>query len=225
MNRPSLSLVIPVLNEAPELASRLDALHAWRANAELIVVDGGSEDDSRKLAAARVDRALEAPRGRATQQNAGAAAAAGGYLLFLHSDTRLTITPADLFDRLGARPPWGFFDVRLTGADWRFRIIERFMCWRSRLTHVATGDQALFVRRDLFEALGGFADIPLMEDVELSKRLRRVSAPEVLSPPVVTSSRRWEQRGVLRTVMLMWELRLRYWLGGSPTALARRYRG
>ncbi len=215
---------MPVLNEAPQLAARLDALQPWRGSAELIMVDGGSEDGSRELAASRVDRVLSAARGRASQQNAGARAAVGDYLLFLHSDTRLTITPAALLEALEQAPAWGFFSVRLTGSDWRFRIIERFMCWRSRLTRVATGDQALFVRRELFEQLGGFADIPLMEDVELSKRLRHVAAPRVMAPAVVTSSRRWEGRGVLRTVLLMWELRLRYWLGTPPAELARRYR-
>ncbi len=224
MNKPTLSLVMPVLNEAPELALRLDALQPWRASAELILVDGGSEDASLGIAASRVDRVLESPPGRARQQNTGAGAAAGDYLLFLHSDTRLTIEPTALLEALGKAPAWGFFSVRLAGRDWRFRIIERFMCWRSRLTRVATGDQALFVRRELFEQLGGFADLPLMEDVELSKRLRRVANPVIMAPPAVTSSRRWERRGVVRTVLLMWELRLRYWLGAAPADLARRYR-
>ena len=115
--------------------------------------------------------------------------------------------------------------MRLDGRDWGFRIIERFMSWRSRLTRVATGDQGLFVRRDLFESLGGFADIPLMEDIEISKRLRQQASPRIIDIPVVTSSRRWERRGVLRTVLLMWELRLRYWLGAAPADLALRYRG
>jgi rSAM/selenodomain-associated transferase 2 len=216
---------MPVLNEAGHLAARLDALQSWRELAELIVVDGGSEDESLALAVPRADRAMSAARGRARQQNAGAAAAGGDYLLFLHSDTELGIPPDQFLAELEDRPPWGFFAVRLEGSDWRFRIIERFMGWRSRLSGVATGDQAIFVRRELFESLGGFADIPLMEDVEFSKRLRRVASPRVLRPAVVTSSRRWEQRGVLRTVLLMWELRLRYWLGAPPPDLERRYRG
>ncbi len=216
---------MPVLNEASQLADRLDALQGWRAVAQLIVVDGGSEDNSAALAEARADRLVTASRGRASQQNAGAAVADGDYLLFLHSDTALGIDPDTLIQRLQQRPAWGFFVVRLDGGDWRFRVIERFMEWRSRLTRVATGDQALVVRRDLFERLGGFADMPLMEDVEICKRLRQQAVPAVLLPPVVTSSRRWQQRGVLRTVFLMWELRLRYWLGHSPATLARRYHG
>ncbi len=216
---------MPVLNEADQLATRLDALQGWREVAELIVVDGGSEDDSLAIAAPRADRVISAPRGRASQQNAGAALAGGDYLLFLHSDTALSITPEKFLAALRENPAWGFFTVRLEGRDWRFRIIEHFMGWRSRLTRVATGDQALFVRRELFDALAGFADISLMEDVEICKRLRRVAPPRVLGPPVVTSSRRWERRGVLRTVMLMWELRLRYWLGARPADLERRYRG
>ncbi len=225
MSPPTLSLVIPVLNEAPRLAASLDALKPWREFAELVLVDGGSNDDSPAIAEGRVDRLELSERGRARQQNVGAALARGDYLLFLHSDTTLNIAPKEFLEYLAEDPAWGFFSIRLDGRDWRFRIIERFMCWRSRLTRVATGDQALFVRRDLFESQGRFADIPLMEDVEISKRLRRVAPPRVLGPPVFTSSRRWERRGVLHTVLLMWELRLRYWLGADPADLARRYRG
>ena len=125
---------------------------------------------------------------------------------------------------LDESPGWGFFKVRLSGTDWRFRVIERFMNWRARLTRVATGDQALFVSRRLFEAIGGFAEIALMEDVEICKRLRETGPPTVVAIAVTTSSRRWEQRGVLRTVLLMWYLRLRYWLGADPGLLARIYR-
>lgn len=225
MNPPTLSLVVPVLNEATGLDGFLDQLDQWRDVAELVLVDGGSTDDSAAIASGRVDQFTVSGRGRARQQNAGAALARGHYLLFLHSDTSLSIPPEDFLAALTARPAWGFFSIRLDGRDWRFRIIERCMCWRSRFSSVATGDQALFVRRELFESLGGFAEIPLMEDVELSKRLKREAAPLVVNPPALTSSRRWEQRGVLRTVLLMWELRLRYWLGADPAVLARRYRG
>ncbi len=218
---PRLSLVIPVLNEAAVLPDLLAQLSAWRPVAEIILVDGGSEDDSRVLAEGRVDQLLQSAPGRARQQNAGAAVACGDYLAFLHCDTALTISPQEFVDALEDQPSWGFFQVCLSGDDWRFRIIERFMSWRSRWTQVATGDQCLFVSRALFESLGGFADIPLMEDVELSKRLRRRASPRMLTPPVVTSSRRWEQRGVLRTVLLMWSLRLRYWLGAAPAGLSK----
>lgn len=224
MTAPRLSLVVPVLNEAAELVGRLSALQPWREHGEIIVVDGGSDDDSVALALPLADRVLQSPPGRATQLNHGASRATGEYLLFLHCDSTPNILPAAFCESLHERPRWGFFQVRLSGQDWRFRIIESFMNWRSRLTHVATGDQGLFVTRHLFEALGGFADIPLMEDVEFCKRLRRQGNPVVLMPPVTTSSRRWERRGVLRTVLLMWRLRLLYWLGADPAELARVYR-
>ena len=156
--------------------------------------------------------------------NTAAAEAEGDYLMFLHCDTRLGIDAASLQSVLASRPAWGFFDVRLSGGARLFRLIERCMTLRSRISRVATGDQCLFVERSLFELLDGFRDMPLMEDVELSKRLRRHAAPRVLGPPVTTSSRRWEQRGTLRTVLLMWELRLRYWWGADAEKLALRYR-
>lgn len=224
MTAPAFSLVIPVLNEAAELSERLSLLQPWRGQGEIIVVDGGSSDESVTLARPLADRVLQSDPGRATQLNLGAGQASGEYLLFLHCDTTPGIAPAGFRELLLARPPWGFFEVRLSGEDWRFRIIERFMSWRSRLTHVATGDQGLFVARELFEALGGFAEIPLMEDVELCKRLRRQGSPCVLTPPVTTSSRRWERRGVMPTILLMWKLRLWYWLGRDPADLARFYR-
>lgn len=225
MNSPRISIVIPVLNEATRLQVCLQALQPWRDDGAIIVVDGGSEDDSAALAAPLADRVLRSAPGRALQLNVGAASAGGDYLLFLHADTRLQITPAAMRDILESGPGWGFFRVRLSGADWRFRVIERFMNWRSRITRVATGDQALFVSRQLFDAVGGFANIALMEDVELCKRLREAAPPVVVSVPVTTSSRRWERHGVLRTVALMWYLRLRYWLGADPGQLARWYRG
>jgi rSAM/selenodomain-associated transferase 2 len=224
LNPPSLSLVIPVLNEAPQLPARLRALQDWRRYAEIIVVDGGSEDGSAAIAEPLVDQLVQSAPGRARQLNAGAARAGGDYLLFLHCDTSPGIAPEHFCVELSRYPQWGFFKVCLSGADWRFRIIETFMNWRSGLTRVATGDQALFVSRLLFEAIDGFADMELMEDVEICKRLRACAAPRILAPPVTTSSRRWERAGVMRTVLLMWSLRTRYWLGADPAGLARRYR-
>lgn len=224
MTAPLLSLVIPVLNEAAGVAERLSALQPWRECAEIIVVDGGSDDDSASLARPLADLVLTSEPGRAKQLNLGASRAAGAYLLFLHCDSTPGIDPAAFCEFLRTRPAWGFFQVCLDGKDWRFRVIERFMNWRSRLTHVATGDQGLLVSRELFEGLGGYAEIPLMEDVEFCKRLRRQGSPALLAPPVTTSSRRWERRGVVRTVLLMWKLRLLYWLGADPAALAGAYR-
>jgi rSAM/selenodomain-associated transferase 2 len=215
-----------VLNEAGTIESCLRALTRLRARgAEVIVVDGGSADATAALAAPLCDCVLSAPRGRAVQMNAGAAQARGDVLLFLHADTAL---PPDA-DRLvldglhasGRR--WGRFDVRLSGARPLLRAVERAMNWRSRLTGIATGDQALFVERVLFARVGGFPDLPLMEDIELSARLRRQGRPLCLRARVVTSSRRWDQHGVLRTILLMWRLRLAYFFGADPSALVRLY--
>jgi len=223
---PRVSIIVPVLNEAAGIATALAPLQPWRrTGAEVLVVDGGSDDDTPRLAAAWCDRVIEAPRGRARQMNAGAAAARGALLLFLHADTRL---PADAPAVLSALPThgplWGRFDVRIDGRDPLLPIVACLMNWRSRLTRVATGDQAMFVTRELFARSGGFPDIELMEDVALSKRLRRVSAPVNLRQRVTTSGRRWVQGGTLRTVLLMWGLRLGYVLGVTPATLARWYR-
>lgn len=222
-----ISIVIPVLDEEAVIADCLAALaRDPGAGIETIVVDGGSRDATRTLAAARADRVLTAPPGRARQMNAGAAAAAGDVLLFLHVDTRLPDGwRAGVAEAVAAGSGWGRFDVRLSGRRFAFRLIEAGMNRRSRLTGVATGDQAMFVRRDVFEAFGGFPDIPLMEDVAMSKRLRRRGRPACLRLRVVTSSRRWEERGIARTVVLMWWLRLAYVLGASPATLAGWYRG
>lgn len=220
----TVSIIMPVLNEAATLARRASALRALREHVELVLVDGGSDDGSLALAAECAHQTASTGAGRATQMNAGAALASGDYLLFLHADTRL---PADFvrfvaeLDRL--RPGWGFFPVTLAPGLRGLALVQCLMNWRSRLTRVATGDQALFVRRDLFEALGGFPAIPLMEDVALSKQLRRRARPWIWPTPVETSSRRWQQHGVVRTVLLMWQLRLLYFLGVSPHHLHRRY--
>jgi rSAM/selenodomain-associated transferase 2 len=223
-----LSIIVPALDEAAGIGATLQALAPLRAaGGEVIVVDGGSRDGTPGLARALADRVLAAPRGRASQLNAGAAAASSGVLLFLHADTRL---PADagraVLEGLavsGAR--WGRFDVRIEGRHPLLRVVAWLMNRRSRWTGIATGDQAMFVTREAFAAVGGFPELPLMEDVELSRRLKRVSAPLCLRERVVTSGRRWESRGVLRTVCLMWWLRLRYFLGASPERLRRIYYG
>jgi rSAM/selenodomain-associated transferase 2 len=222
-----ISIIIPTLNEAAGIRATLEPLQPLRARGhEVIVVDGGSADDTAELARALADRVLTSERGRAAQQNAGAAAATGGVLLFLHADTRLPEgADARVLDglRAGGRG-WGRFDVQLSGAHPMLRVVERSMGWRSRVTGIATGDQAMFVRRDWFARAGGFPAIPLMEDVALSTALRRLGPPLCLRERVVTSSRRWEQRGVLRTIALMWRLRLEYALGADPARLAERYR-
>lgn len=223
---PRLSIIIPTLNEAAGLPSLLRRLRGCGGDCEVIVVDGGSVDGTVEAARPLADRVIPAPRGRAGQMNAGAVAARGEVLWFLHADTVPPLdAPRQIFDGLRRETRgWGRFDIRLSGRAWLLRVIERMMNWRSNLTGIATGDQAIFVRRDWFEAVGGFADIALMEDVDLSRRLRRKGRPLRLAGPAITSSRRWEQNGILRTVFLMWRLRLAYWLGADPVRLARVYR-
>jgi rSAM/selenodomain-associated transferase 2 len=220
-----LSIVVPVLNEAGLIAETLIRLQPLRERgAELIVVDGGSADGTAERAAPLVSRLVRAPKGRAIQMNAGARAAVGDILLFLHADTRL---PAEadriLAEAFGDGAVWGRFDVRLSGRHPLLRVVEILMNRRSRLTGIATGDQALFVRRDVFERAGGFPEIPLMEDIALSRRLKRIARPVCLRERVVASSRRWEDNGILRTILFMWWLRLRYFFGADPADLVRVY--
>ena len=218
---------MPSLDEADGIGAALEALRPLRDRGhEVIVADGGSTDGTPRLAARGADRVLAAPRGRARQMNAGAAAASGRVLVFLHADTTL---PPDadraVSEALGGRPGWGSFGVRLSGPHPAFRVIERMITLRSRLSGIATGDQAIFVARDLFFAAGGFADVALLEDVELCRRLRRTVRPvRPRGGPVVTSSRRWEAGGIARTTALMWWIRGAYALGADPDRLARRYR-
>jgi rSAM/selenodomain-associated transferase 2 len=221
-----LSIIIPVLNEGEAIAAALDALAVLRAlGAEVIVVDGGSRDATIQRARPRADRVILAPRGRALQMNAGAKKAAGDVLLFLHADTNL---PPDAdhvvlsgLERSGHA--WGRFDVKIEGRSPVLRVIAWLMNIRSRLTGIATGDQAMFVRRAAFQAAGGFPAIPLMEDIALCKRLKRVSRPLCLRERVTSSGRRWETHGVFHTMLLMWRLRLAYFFGADPKKLAQRY--
>ena len=221
-----ISVVVPVLDEAGTLARSLLPLQSVRGrDVEVIVADGGSRDDTRRIARPLCDRVLHAARGRARQMNAGAAAAHGEVLLFLHADTRLPCGWIRMVrDALGHRGrEWGRFDVRLDGAHPMLRVVERAMNLRSRLSGIATGDQAIFVTRAAFRRAGGFPDIALMEDVALSRALRSRSRPSCLRAAVTTSSRRWESNGIARTIVLMWRLRLEYAFGADPERLARRY--
>jgi rSAM/selenodomain-associated transferase 2 len=221
-----LSIIIPVLDEAERIAAALAALAPFRRNgAEVIVVDGGSRDGTADIARPLADAVVTAPRGRATQMNAGAAGAQGDVLLFLHADTRLPDGADRLIHDGLARTgrAWGRFDIAIAGRRAVLPAVACAMNLRSRLTGIATGDQAMFVTRAAFAQVGGFADIALMEDIELSRRLKRVSPPLALRARVTTSGRRWEQHGVVRTILLMWRLRLAYFLGAEPAVLARRY--
>jgi rSAM/selenodomain-associated transferase 2 len=219
-----LSIVIPVLNEAAGIDAMLRRLAPLRRDgAQIIVVDGGSEDDTAALARVHADIVLSSARGRALQMHAGALAASGDALLFLHADTVLPPHAGELVAQALRSHAWGRFDVALDGAQPVYRLIAAMMNLRSRLTSVATGDQALFMRRDFYHAAGGFPPLPLMEDIAFCKRARQRARPACLRDKAVTSARRWEKHGVWRTVMLMWQLRLAYFLGADPETLAQRY--
>lgn len=223
---PIISVIIPTLNESQGIVSLLATLAPVRAaGGEILVVDGDSADGTAALAAPHADRVLNAPRGRAAQMNAGAAAARGDLLVFLHADTRAPIQTLlrlpDLLARSGRS--WGRFDVRIEGHHPLLPLVAWSMNQRSRLTGIATGDQTIFVARALFERLGGYPRIALMEDIALSARLKRHCRPLCVRNCVVTSGRHWESRGVLRTILHMWTLRLAYAFGAPPQWLARRY--
>jgi rSAM/selenodomain-associated transferase 2 len=221
-----LCIVVPVLNEAQGIQATLQALAPLRQRgARVVVVDGGSQDDTRALAQAHADAVIEGPRGRALQMNAGAALGWGEVLLFLHADTTLPEhADAHLLQALSQGYVWGRFDVRIDGRPRMLAVVAAMMNLRSRWTGIATGDQAIFMRRATFAQVGGFAPLPLMEDIDLSQRLCAVGSPACLRQRVLTSGRRWEQRGVWRTIVLMWRLRWRYWRGESAHSLAEEYR-
>ncbi|WP_313952883.1 TIGR04283 family arsenosugar biosynthesis glycosyltransferase [Accumulibacter sp.] len=223
--RPFLSLILPVLNEAMTIAAQLATLQGLqKRGTELLVVDGGSIDDTVEQARPLADLLIESARGRALQMNAGASASQGQVLLFVHADTRLpAAVDEQIRSAVAGGASWGRFDVRIDGRHPLLRVVERMMNWRSRLTGIATGDQAIFVRRDVFLAVGGFPELPLMEDIALSKRLKRIARPACLRDRVITSGRRWEKHGVLRTILLMWRLRASYYFGVDPQQLAARY--
>ena len=221
------SIIMPVLDEMPALQEALRALQTYRhAGAELVVVDGGSTDGSRLVAQRYADQVIDSPPGRAQQMNSGASSSLGDLLLFLHADTRLPTHALEVIEQgLEQRDQhWGRFDIKLSSDRWPLRVVAWMMNRRSRWTGIATGDQAIFLRREAFERVGGFPQQALMEDLVLSKRLKSLSAPLCLSGPVISSSRRWDEHGTWRTILLMWRLRLAWFLGADVDTLARRYR-
>jgi len=230
-----ISVIIPTLNEERTIMATLAHTAALGFD-ELIVVDGGSLDQTPVLVesyrrrtqspAQSPVRLVTAPCGRARQMNEGAKASGGEILLFLHADTQLPGDAKTMIDTTLAdqRMVGGRFDVRFDRPSMWGTIISRMMNWRSRLSGIATGDQALFVRRPIFEQMGGFADMPLMEDIEFSRRLKRKGATAALTATVTTSFRRWEQHGPLRTILLMWTIRFLYWVGISPSHLVDWYK-
>ncbi len=223
-----VSIIVPVLNEQADIEATLTNLRGACGEAdELIVVDGGSSDQTCTLAQPLCDKLIGTGKGRARQLNAGAAVAIQPVLWFVHADTTVPVNGSALVcDALAARTEacWGRFNVRFTSPEAAFSVIAFFMNWRSRLTGIATGDQALFVTRAGFDHACGFPDLPLMEDIEFSKSLKKQSAPICLTSTVTTSSRRWEKNGILRTVLLMWKLRLLHFIGVPTERLARLYR-
>lgn len=221
-----ISIIIPALNEGSNIANLLSSLQPLRSvGHEIIVVDGGSTDDTLAVSQPLCDRLISAPRGRAIQMNAGARDAQGEIFWFLHADSQLSAETIRALPPLLDQDGWGRLDVQLSGKKHAYRIIGRMMNLRSRLTGVVTGDQAIFVGRRLFQDVDGYPVIPLMEDIALSKKLRKERWPLALRQRVITSSRRWEEKGLLRTVFLMWQLRLQYFMGANPDQLVNKYYG
>lgn len=222
---PTLSIIIPVLNEAAGIVDVLQSLQGFRTQgAEIIVADGASGDATVQLALPLADQVITAPQGRASQMNAGAAIARAPLVLFLHADTRLPEGAIPVVAQAITQGAlWGRFDVVISGSANGLGLIATMMNWRSRLSGIATGDQAIFVRRDVFSQIGGFPNLPLMEDISFSRRMKQLGRPACLAEKVITSGRRWEKHGVLRIILLMWSLRLRFFCGANPADLAREY--
>ncbi|EAT12506.1 glycosyltransferase family 2 protein [Bermanella marisrubri] len=224
-NLYNVSVVVPVLNEEQQVQQLINRLRLLQSEIteDIIIVDGGSHDKTRALLSEEF-HVIASQAGRAKQMNAGALEAKGAWIFFLHADTDLRPKhiKQSISDSTGYK--WGRFNVRFDDKRWPFLMIAFFMNWRSRLTGIATGDQCIFIRQSVFKTLGGYSDIPLMEDIDISKRLKRYSKPACIQTPIVTSARRWQQKGIIRTIFLMWKLRFLYWLGKSPEILAKEYR-
>ncbi len=231
MNKCKLSIIIPCLNEAETIETTLMALQSLRQRGhEIILSDGGSSDKTVTLAQTLVDHCICSQSGRAMQMNAGANIASGDILCFLHADTlapatldKIIVSDFHTSNQLNQHY-WGFFNIKLNSRRWSFRVIEWCINKRSCLSKVATGDQAIFMSARLFHTLSGYAEIPLMEDIELTKRLKKISPPNCIKKPqLITSSRRWEKHGIINTVLLMWKLRFAYFTGTPPGTLAQAY--
>ena len=218
------SIIIPTLNEEKNIVSCLSALQLLRNQCEIIVVDGGSIDSTRILAAPLANKVIVSDLGRAKQMNIGAGQSAGDVLIFLHADTRLPENALQLIQQeIGSDRQWGRFDIQLSGSHFMLKVIAQMMNWRSGLTGIATGDQVIFVTCLAFEKAGQYPDISLMEDITLCKALKKISPPVCLPAKVISSGRRWECNGIYKTILLMWSLRLRYFFGADPQTLAYLY--
>jgi len=216
-----ISIIIPTLNEGSNVQQCLDALQSLRNQCEIIVVDGGSIDDTVEICKPLADKVVFSVKGRAKQMNAGAKKAKGEMLVFLHADTFL---PENVLELMGQiNQDWGRFNIQLNGNSVMLKVISAFMNWRSRITGIATGDQVIFVNKQLFNNVGGYPDIALMEDISLCAKLKKIKPPICLNAKVVSSGRRWEQFGVIKTILLMWSIRIRYFLGEDPETLSVLY--
>ena len=220
-----VSVVVPTLNEARALPALLKQLQAWQQPGdEILVVDGGSNDGTAALAQESCANVLRVNAGRSNQLNAGGHHARGDVIWFVHADSDIKhVSRTDIVSAIESGTQWGWCTVAIDDPALWFRVIERGMRWRSKLTRVATGDQGVFVQRGLFEQLGGFNPIELMEDVDFAKRARAIARPAVIAGTIATSARRWRRHGIMKTILLMWSLRLGWWLGVPTARLARAY--
>jgi len=220
-----VSIIIPVLNEENSIKELLQQLQAYRQQGhEVIVVDGGSHDNTRLVADSLSDKVISSEAGRALQMNNGATQSRHEILWFLHADTIIPENAIEQIQQVLNKSDWGRFNVKLSGSHILFRIIETMMNVRSCVSSIATGDQGIFVKRKVFGQVNEYSNIPLMEDVDLSRKLKKLSKPVCLKYTLITSSRRWEKNGIYLTILLMWKLRFLYWVGVSPEHLARQYR-
>ena len=218
------SIIIPTLNEEKTIQSYLMSLQAIRKYCEIIIVDGGSIDNTQNIATPLADKVIISPKGRANQMNKGARQATGEILLFLHADTYLPENALLLIqEKISGTAQWGRFDIQLNGMHFMYKVIAQMMNWRSRITGIATGDQVIFVTRKTLKIAGYYPEINLMEDIALCKVLKKISPPICLKERVISSGRRWEYNGIYKTILLMWIIRLRYFFGADPQQLAFLY--
>lgn len=220
-----ISIIIPVLNEEYSINELLQQLQDFRKQGhEVIIVDGGSSDNTVSISNLLADNVIKSESGRALQMNKGVEFSNNDILWFLHADTLITENAVDKILQALNKKDWGRFNIKLSGSSFLFRIIEKMINFRSCVFGIATGDQGIFIKRKVFDSVKGYSNIPLMEDIDLSQKLKKLSRSVCIKETLTTSSRRWEQKGILSTVFLMWRLRFLYWLGVSADKLASQYK-